>query len=261
MVGNPLHFLNTELMYKLMDTQTDLPMPSNYAPKRRYRRSKRSTGAKRYTNSALIKRSRTTGENQIWPYRGMGLNQVFDPFPSQIRAKMRYCATKTLNPTLGVADHVLFRANGIFDPDQTGVGHQPYGHDTYQSIYNHYLVESATIVITPTENADGMIGCGLTDDTTVQANFDTIKEVKGTAMKAMGANGTPMNVVQYYNRNQIYNPHQEDGYAVFGQDPNELTYFHVWATAKDSTSSDTFTVNVSITYTVSMWELKDLGQS
>lgn len=252
-----------------MLSQTDVTlgfsqnMPSFYIPKRksRSRSSKRSTGAKRSTTSAAIKRSRTTYESQIWPYRGMGSNQIYDPFPAQMRVRMRYCATITLTPTLGVADHYLFRANSIFDPDQTGAGHQPYGHDTYAAIYNHYQVESSTCVITPLENADGVIGISLTDDTTVNANFDTIKETKGTAMKPMGANGVPMNVVQYYNRNQIFNPAQANDKANFGANPAEVSFFHVWATAKDSTASDTFTIQVAISYLVSMWELKDLGQS
>lgn len=252
-----------------MQSQSDVTlgfsqnMPSYVIPKRRTRSrsSKKSTGAKRYTRSSAIKRSRTTGENQIWPYRGLGYSQVFDPFPAQMRVRMRYCTTITLSPTLGVPDHKMFRANSIFDPDQSGVGHQPYGHDTYAGIYNHYMVESSTIVLTPLENADGVIGVTLTDDTTVNGDFDTIKEVKGTAMKAMGANGTPMNVVQYFNRNQTFNPEQPNQQAAFGTNPNEVTFYHVWATAKDQTASDSFAIQVCISYLVSMWELKDLGQS
>lgn len=252
-----------------MQSQTDVTygfsqnMPSNYIPKRRYATKKRSrTGAKYGTRNNQITRARTTGESQIWPYRSLGLGQIFDPFPAQIRARLRYNTTVSFSAIGGTLDTKLFWANGIFDPEYAVGGHQPYGHDTYQSIYNHYMVESATIVLTPTENADGVLGCSITDDASVQGNFDTVKETKGVSMKAMGANGTPMNVVQYYNRNQMYNRHQMNEGAAFGSSPTEAAFFHTWFCPKSTSAADeTLTCMVSITYTVSMWELKDLGQS
>lgn len=34
----------------------------------------------------------------------------------------------------------VWNANSIFDPDRSGTGHQPYGHDTYLALYNRYRV-------------------------------------------------------------------------------------------------------------------------
>jgi len=42
----------------------------------------------------------------------------------------------------GVLNIQSFRMNSIFDPDITSVGHQPYGYDVLETIYNRYRVFS-----------------------------------------------------------------------------------------------------------------------
>jgi len=252
-----------------MDTQDDvtlgfsqnMPYPSNKRQRTSRSRS-RLTGARGTSRSTFTPKARTSFKSKIWPYQKRGSSQLWDPFPSRVTAILRYNETVTITPTAGLAGHYLFSCNSIFDPNVTGTGHQPYGRDSYAAIYNHYKVNSSTIVITPTENFDGMIGCTITDDTSVNSSFDTVKEVKNTVMKAMGANGTPEKVVQYYNKNQVFGDSESvaNG-ASFGSGPSEQSYFDVWACGKDSSTSDTFTLNISISYNVSMWELKDLGQS
>lgn len=186
---------------------------------------------------------------------------LWDPFPARATALLRYNETIALTNTAGLAAHYIFRANSIFDPNFTGTGHQPYGHDSYQAIYNHYKVNYATIVITPVYAADGMIGCTITDDTTVNSSYDNVKEVKNTVMRPMGANGTPDKIVQYYNKNQVFEENADGCGANFGANPTEGAFFDVWVTAKDTTTVDVFNLNISITYNVSFWELKDLGES
>lgn len=188
---------------------------------------------------------------------------LWDPFPAKATAMLRYAETITLAPTAGVPDTYIFRANSIFDPDYSGVGHQPYGHDTYQSIYNHYKVNYATIVITPMDSSAGTLGCSITDDTTVSGSYTGIKETKGTRMIPLngGVNIQPGKVIQYYNKNQVFAPDVDGTGANFGANPSEGAYFHVWFTAKNQTASASCAVNVQITYNVTMWELKDLGLS
>lgn len=209
-------------------------------------------------------RSRTTNTRQMWPYQRMGTSQLWDPFPAKATAKMRYSTVITLNPTTGLTASHIFRANGIQDPDQTGIGHQPYGHDTYESIYNHYNVRNSYITMTPTNPRAGIFGCSLTDDSTVQGDYDTVRETKGTRMAVMSDNNSnPPTVTQSFNVNKNFDlPFQKSTSASFGQNPSEAMVFHCWAES-DSSSGDGASNNylITITYTVDMWELKDLGQS
>lgn len=178
---------------------------------------------------------------------------------------MRYSQVIENLPAVGTPDFNLFRANSIFDPDFSGVGHQPYGHDTYQSIYNHYNVRSAICTMTPTAaNADQIFGITLCDDSSVQSDYDTIREVKGTRMAiAKESGGQPPSVTCYYNCNQNFDiPYQKATGASFGQNPAESMIFHCWSeSAGSGQGSSTNRYLITITYTVDMWELKDLSQS
>jgi hypothetical protein len=74
-----------------------------------------------------------------------------DPFPPHMVKQFRYA--ETFQFTTGAAGVVgteqVMRLNSMFDPNQTGVGHQPYGYDQYMgTIYQKYRVLRASFEIT-----------------------------------------------------------------------------------------------------------------
>lgn len=86
-----------------------------------------------------------------YPRKGKGrktvvVNRALQPIPQRYICKMKYSQTFTLNNT--TATGYRFNLNSIYDPDRSGVGHQPYGHDTLQTLYNRYRVVSCSYVIT-----------------------------------------------------------------------------------------------------------------
>lgn len=203
-------------------------------------------------------------KQKTWPYRTPGWGPMWDPFPNQATAIMRYSEVISLNPGIATPAAYLFRANSIFDPNFSGIGHQPYGHDTYSSIYNHYCVTSSVITVQSTTSANGVFGVSVTDDTVVQADYDTIRETKGTAVATMLSGGSPPKIYQKYNRRAQFGDLQNVNAqsANFGANPAELSIFHLWAEGTDSGADPgVFKFMVTITYVVRMWELKDLGQS
>lgn len=221
-----------------------------YIPKKRFSRKSR--------------RAKTTNVRRTWPLATRGNGMLFDPFPAKITAILRYSTSISLDPSLGTPGPYLFRANSIHDPDFTGIGHQPYGHDTYASIYNHYNVRSAIITMTPSLSRNGVMGISLTDDSTVQSDYDTIRETKGTRFATITADGgLNPSVKNYYNVNQNFDiPFQKATSASFGASPSEGMYFHCWFEAADSTSDQSAaSFIITISYVVDMWELRDLGQS
>lgn len=50
-------------------------------------------------------------------------------------------------PVAGAVFHQVMRGNSIFDPDFTGVGHQPAGRDEWAAFYKHYQVQSSRIKV------------------------------------------------------------------------------------------------------------------
>lgn len=208
-------------------------------------------------------KSRTNYVKRTWPYQRENRLQMWDPFPAKARALLRYSTVVTLNPSIGLADNYLFRANSIFDPDFTGAGHKPYGYSTYASIYNEYNVAYAKITMTPSQNINGIFGITLTDDNSVQGNYDTIREVKTTRFATSNANAEPQSVTNTFNCNSNFDiAFQKATSSSFGQSPSEAMYFHCWFEGNDSSADvGAATFVITISYMVDMWELKDLGQS
>uniref|UniRef100_UPI004048E6F8 hypothetical protein n=1 Tax=Algoriphagus sp. TaxID=1872435 RepID=UPI004048E6F8 len=186
-----------------------------------------------------------------------------DPFPAVEKYQLRYCDTIAINAPIGAAASYLFRANSIYDPDQTGTGHQPYGHDQLNEIYNHYCVDSSTITVTPT-TFSGVMGISVTDNQVVSSGFNTVKEQQATSISVVphGTAGTnPVTLKKTYNRWSSF-PVYKDTSALMGANPAEEAYFQLWVTGTDAgIDPANATFLVTITYNVTCYELKDLGSS
>jgi len=203
----------------------------------------------------------TSPKTTIWPYSNRkSYMNLWDPFPARVTVRLRYNTSPTITVGTGVATNYVFAANSIFDPDVTGTGHQPYGHDTYATIYNQYQVKKATIVVTAAGNTSCMFGVNISDQAAAYTDFDTIKERKGSKYAVMVSNGPTQTVVNYFTSKFMGNQFQQA--ATFGANPADLFYFNVWATMPNITDAGADRdFNVAIVYDVEMWDLKPLAQS
>nr|WAE42382.1 MAG: capsid protein [Cressdnaviricota sp.] len=194
----------------------------------------------------------------------------FDPFPTMKTVKMRYCDNFVLDAVSGGPATYSFRTNSIFDPNYTSTGHQPYGHDQWQAVYNHYEVVASKITVKFLSAASGsaaacsVVGIAIKDDNTYETNFDTIREVKDSKYKIMPGYGISMASVTTSWKPKRYFPStmsSELG-AHFGNNPNDGMYYIVYVTGVTPTV-DPVAVNCvcTIDFIVKMWEPKDLGQS
>lgn len=61
-----------------------------------------------------------------------------NPFPDKLYTKLKYTDVKDFG-TVAVGSQ-QYRLNSIYDPDVTSTGHQPYGHDGYQNLFQKYRV-------------------------------------------------------------------------------------------------------------------------
>ncbi len=106
---------------------------------RRFTARRRGTSAKTVQKVQIVKPKRKRK-------KGPKIGALLKP---KLMVKLRYVDTITIATAgAGVNSHV-FRANSIFDPDLTSVGHQPLLHDEYAALYERYRVVSSTIKVTP----------------------------------------------------------------------------------------------------------------
>lgn len=233
----------------------------------RTRSGGRSRAASRSASSLLSRRSANSQDGDLrrgWNYPQF-TSGFFDPFPRKMRAVLRYSSTFNLEPGVGQTAHRIFRASSIYDPDLTGLGHQPYGHDTFQSIYNHYRVVKAVCKITSVEGeGNAIFGLTITDDSTVNTTYDTVREVKPTKWLAVGPANQAQSLTQTYDAMQAFGPAmQERLVGSFGINPDEGQYFDVWMQPANGSggTAQLHSFVAAITYYVEFNELKDLGQS
>jgi hypothetical protein len=99
-------------------------------------------------------------------------------FPDRLMTKLRYHQLGNLTSTLGAVGTQVFRWNSIYDPDATGVGHQPLYRDQLAGIYDHYSVVRARAQLRFTnDSADPFaVGALTDDDTTGPTSIDTLCE-------------------------------------------------------------------------------------
>jgi len=68
-------------------------------------------------------------------------------FPIRTRKRLPYHDDINFTGTASASAAYIFSANGIFDPDITGTGHQPMGFDQMMLYYNHYTVIRSRVVV------------------------------------------------------------------------------------------------------------------
>lgn len=91
-----------------------------------------------------------------------------NPFPPTYYANHKYSELQTL-PSGAVSvfgGEQIYSLNDMFDPNFTGVGHQPYGRDTMVTIYGKYIVTAVTIDIMFTDPLVDGLGVGIKLDST-----------------------------------------------------------------------------------------------
>lgn len=112
-------------------------------------------------------------------------------FPSSKTVKLKYNEYIPIssNTSGTVLSQYNFRANSLYDPNQSGTGHQPMYFDTYAGLYNHYLVLGSRIRVSWQGQANSgiplVVGLFLNDDTSYSGTLQTITEQNKTRWKML----------------------------------------------------------------------------
>ena len=132
--------------------------------------------------------------------------------PAKYQAKLRYSTTFTLTPSAAnIVSQRVFSANGMYDPDVTGVGHQPRGFDQIMSLYSHYTVTKCEMrcMFDASQPHDGAYIIGIYEDQLQASNTDPEDIMEKSKMVSyMNSTALGRNTVKftsYPNRRLGYN--------------------------------------------------------
>lgn len=185
-------------------------------------------------------------------------------FPPTLLTRLRYCDSYIITSTTGAVGKQVMLVNSIFDPDSTGVGHQPLYRDTYASLYDQYAVVSAKVKLTFITNgatAPMIVGALIDDDTTTSTTYYVLMEQsKGKHMALAGATGSLSRdhmTLEWNCREQLgIDPFTSETYkSAVGSNPTEQQSLLIWASTLDGLSTANVSVLLEIDFEVYFTEL------
>lgn len=166
-------------------------------------------------------------------------------FPNRLAIKHKYAESFTMTSTTSSLATHIWRANGMFDPNQSGTGHQPMYFDELGALYDHYTVVRAYAKFTfavGVETQPVIVNVYLDDDTTVVPSINSAMEQGTATTKMLATGGNDPQVITKVFDATMFGPNPLDNDNLQGTpstDPTEQQYFIVQAI---STLAGTVTV-------------------
>jgi hypothetical protein len=209
----------------------------------------------------LIKRDMTKSEY-------FGISSLRGLQPDRMPFHLKYSTRITLNSGVATAAVHVFEANGMYDPDITGVGGQPRGFDQFMLLYDHFLVTQASIdvVFGP---ADAAAICGVTtyDKSATLTDITDYTEQGSTVYKSCPTTQGyecrlhhKVDIAKFLSKRNLRDEKDLHGNAT--NNPVEDVMFHVWAGSMSSTADATaLNAYVTLHFYGEFNEPKDPGAS
>ncbi len=200
-----------------------------------------------------------------------------DPFPPRKNFKLVYSQTYTYpvgsSGTFGSEN--IFRLNSLHDPDETGVGHQPYGYDQLKLLYRRYKVNGVLLEMTWTDpNQDGlsvaaMLTPPLATSTLAGLGFDQASEKPFTTTRMINNSGSqriymkqyiPISTAVGITPSQFRND-LDDYQALTGASPNRVPRVRLAVCSPSAATGGLVQCTMKMTFYSSFWDRIVLGQS
>lgn len=170
-------------------------------------------------------------------------------------AKLHYSDYGTVNPGVGgIASSITFNLSSIYDPNVSGAGHQPLGHDQLALLFERYQVWKVDFHIefsVPSDTSSCRVGYRVSDASTAVSSETELIENGNAEWALLTPAGGSKDHVKFVGSVDIPEVHglsykqymaNDDYGAVFGSNPTESAYFFIWA---DGLGVDTNTMNVA----------------
>lgn len=190
-------------------------------------------------------------------------------FPKQLKIRHRYVESFVLTTGAGLFGTYQFSANGMYDPNITGTGHQPMYFDQLAALYNHYTVLRSKIQIRVSNGTSAIQLCGLyvEDDTTktpttaqgcVEQSSSVSRLLSPSGVEGALIMSKSWDAVQMFGPSPLSNDNLQGGPS---GNPVEQSYFTFFTQDVAASNIVTAAVTVVIEYDAVWDELILIGQS
>jgi len=203
-------------------------------------------------------------------------------FPASVRKRGQLYYESALGltaPTSGNAVTYFFSANGMFDPNITGTGHQPIGFDQMMLMYEQCTVINSAIQVTFNVGPGLTLECGvaLFPDASALTNPSQLVEngllqfiplTSGSSTFQNQHMRTTVklgcDVARYFGRRGVRPLLNDDNlYTTAAANPVEQVYYGIvaWQISPDGSTTTSLGFDVLISYDVIYWEPRKLTES
>lgn len=208
-------------------------------------------------------------------YRRPTLKDIVDlgvGMPIRARCTHKYCENVTLTSSIGAYNTYVFSTNSLYDPNLTGVGHQPLYFDQIGLFYNRSCVTDAKITVkftTDTTNSNPLVVVLFIDDdaTTTVANIQTLAEnstANSAQLKVIKGGSEAQQLSKSWSLKQAFGPTnisdaQYSGTSSSG--PADQQYFIIGMQPMTGSTTSAVLLQVQIEYTAIWWDMKEVSGS
>ena len=219
-------------------------------PRKTYRKKKRNYNT-RYRSSAVM------------PYKG--------PLQQTLKTTMTYSDLYVMTSGGITTSSYIWSLNGAYDPDSTGVGHQPRGFDQLMALYDHYVVIGTRVELAfsnPHPTYGAVCIANIRDSSTPEYNPIDLMENPNRKVKVLGVldSGDSVGRLSFnINPNKFLGRSKPlsdpDLKGTTAANPSEGAYLHFGHIASDRATATAITVEATIVYTMVLIEPKNPAQS
>lgn len=188
-----------------------------------------------------------------------------NPIPQRYICKMKYADTISLGTA--TSGSYEFNLNSVFDPNRTGVGHQPYGHDQLATLFNRYRVIGCSYHVSfPSVTSTIQYACFPANEIVAFSSVAEMREQPRARYAVQMSGGSPKTVSGYVSipslmgRTKAQYMADDRFQAAVGANPLEQAILNIRAASVNEGSVE-LTGVVTLEYTVEWFDQKHLSQS
>lgn len=197
------------------------------------------------------------------------VSNAMGPLRTKLRSRFVYEERITLGSA--VFDDFIFSANGVYDPNISGGGHQPRGFDQVMALYDHATVIGSKMTATfinTSSSTTAVVGILVGDNTTAFTQPSDVNEYRNSKVRCLstlGSGAERSTIVQKVNPSKFLSISKPLSAASLknsaGANCAEDVLYHICAYNVQGASMGTIEVLVRIEYDCILTEPKQPGQS
>jgi len=198
------------------------------------------------------------------------MTKAITGFPARMTVTLPYILSGRVNPGIVAFNDQVFRLNSVFDPDATGVGHQPRGFDQWSLVYNQYRVSRCDVNVLIRQRASHGINVRAIANNaaaSLAGDFNLGEFMAHTYLGQTSSNTPPLK------RKLSFQPHKilgntwqqyigNDGSsALTTTNPLDECYLHIVVQQVDQVTACDFEYEVQLLYRVTFYDRVNLAIS